>query len=446
MTASAPVLLFLFCAAVATAASAWAAPVPNDTPRVVLVSIDGMRYDYLTRAYNQGDIRIPNLLKLIRGGVWSPAGAISEFPAVTFPSHTSMITGVPPARHGIVANNLLDPANTNADMNYFYPGITAQTVFDACNSRNFTTAAIDWPVTVGAPITYLFPGNVDAPNSLDEARWLFSACKGPVYDILPTPQSMRQVSDDQRGQIAQRFHTDLLPQFMALHYDDLDEIEHATGVMSQAAIAQLEYIDASLGDVIATVQKNGVFDSTTWIVVSDHGFSNISTVISPATVFEKYNLTTPQNGLDYVAYYVSSGGCSAIYVNANASTAQRTLVDQALNEFIAQNSDSLYHVWSPAELLPYAAFPDAYVVLESNLNVMFVDNPAAPVVSKATHGWSPNHGAEMRASFLAYGANIRSNVQIDSVRLIDIAPTIAAIMGLDMPSTEGRVLSELFVS
>lgn len=127
-----------------------------------------MRCDYLTKAVQSPtDLKIPNLLHFIQNGVWAVNGSVPAFPAQTFPSHTSMITGVQPSKHGIYINNLVDVANNNQDEHYFYMDVKVKTLIDLAFENNLVTAGVDWPVTVGAPYKYLFPGNVDSPSKLE---------------------------------------------------------------------------------------------------------------------------------------------------------------------------------------------------------------------------------------------------------------------------------------
>lgn len=422
--------------------------VAADKQRVVLISIDGMRCDYLTKAVQSPtDLKIPNLLHFIQNGVWAVNGSVPAFPAQTFPSHTSMITGVQPSKHGIYINNLVDVANNNQDEHYFYMDVKVKTLIDLAFENNLVTAGVDWPVTVGAPYKYLFPGNVNSPNSVDESKWLYNTCKGPVYDVLPTPDSMRHVTDNQRGDLAALFYKELLPDLLTLHYNDLDELSHATGYMTQADLAQLEYIDQSIGELKKAIELTGTMNSTTWIIVSDHGFVNLTEQLSPGVILAKYNLTTPTGDFDYIAYMINSGGCSAIYTRPNITSDQLKMVDIAIQEIISTSNNRILKLWTASDLALAGGFSDAYVVLESILGVTFTDNLTGPFLAShggGGHGWSPFH-PEMMGSFIAFGPRIQQNVQLNTVRLVDIAPTIAKLLNIEMTNVDGRVLSEIFV-
>ena len=113
-------------------------------PRVVLLSVDGLDPRYL-RDCDRIGLKIPNLRRLMREGEWA-GGVVGEVPTVTWPLHTSMITGVAPAVHGIEANQRWE-----------YSLIKVKTIWDDVRANSRTSAAITWPVTVDAPITWNLP-------------------------------------------------------------------------------------------------------------------------------------------------------------------------------------------------------------------------------------------------------------------------------------------------
>src|SRR5689334_8984115 len=114
------------------------------TGPVVLVSIDGLKPEYVRAADSLG-LKIPTLRSLARDGA-SATGVVSAFPTVTYPNHTTMVTGAPPARHGIYANTTFDPLGTNMEGWYWYAeDIRVPTLWDAARSRGLTSAAVHWP-------------------------------------------------------------------------------------------------------------------------------------------------------------------------------------------------------------------------------------------------------------------------------------------------------------
>src|SRR5215470_11487073 len=141
------------CALTGCVAPAAAAP---PRPHVVIVSVDGLRPDTYLEADRLG-LKIPTLRRLMREGTVA-AGAMSVLPSVTYPAHTTIATGVFPARHGIVTNYAWDPVDKNLTGWWWYAeDIRAPTLWDAARAAGRKVALIDWPVTVGAKVDVLVP-------------------------------------------------------------------------------------------------------------------------------------------------------------------------------------------------------------------------------------------------------------------------------------------------
>src|SRR5277367_3720325 len=126
------------------------------TPVLVVVSVDGLRPDYVTAAGEHG-AKVPNLRKFMSQGTYAE-GVTGVVPTVTYPSHTTLMTGVWPATHGILANTTFDPLQKNFQGWYWYAeDIRVPTLWSAAAKAGRTTASVQWPVTVGAKITWDIP-------------------------------------------------------------------------------------------------------------------------------------------------------------------------------------------------------------------------------------------------------------------------------------------------
>ena len=138
------VLVWLALGLLVVAAAAQAPP-----PVVLMISIDGLRPDYVTAADKHG-LKIPALRRFVSEGAFAE-GVLGVIPTVTYPSHTTLITGVWPAKHGIFSNTIFDPLRTGQSAWYWYAeDIRVPTLWDAAASAGWTSAAIHWPASVGA--------------------------------------------------------------------------------------------------------------------------------------------------------------------------------------------------------------------------------------------------------------------------------------------------------
>ena len=118
----------------------------------MLVSIDGLRPEF----YLNGKWPAPTLQYMARGGSVAE-GVRGVFPTVTYPSHTTMVTGALPARHGIYYNTPFEPEGQSGRWYWEESLIQSRTLWDAAREAGLVTATVQWPVTVGAPIDYCVP-------------------------------------------------------------------------------------------------------------------------------------------------------------------------------------------------------------------------------------------------------------------------------------------------
>ncbi|KAL6076435.1 Type I phosphodiesterase/nucleotide pyrophosphatase [Balamuthia mandrillaris] len=422
---------------------------------VFLFSIDGMRTDYVQKAK---ELKLTTLTRLIEEGVLAK-GAYSVYPAVTFPSHTSMITGVYPAKHGIWNNNMFGPLDNNSNNHYFYNNIKVKTLFDAVVEQGWGGIGVDWPVSVGAPLDLLFPGNDPNPPSLAEANWLYNSIKGLPYirDIIPDASALfLDLLDDKRLAMGLRFLKHSVsakrpPALIAFHFNDLDHYEHLHGYMSPRAVGMLQTIDAYLGKFLAYADSLGLLSNATVIVTSDHGFVNTTRQeISPGNLLYSLGAIGPSSSSPWQAWTDCSTGVCPIYIHPDAPAQVKHLVDQAVAILKSDPAYAIERVYTSQEMEELGCWPGAYLMLSLKTGYVFQNyDPAYPDVR---HCCNPNIGQhgyaadlpEMFASFIIRGPTIKKGAKIGMVRLIDIAPTVAHIMGLSLPDVQGRIISEAF--
>src|SRR5271156_4929437 len=224
------------------------------SPLLVIISVDGMRPDYITDADAHG-AKVPNLRRFLKEGTYAE-GVEGVVPTVTYPSHTTLVTGVWPAKHGIFANTTFDPLQKNYQGWYWYTeDIRVPTLWDAAAKAGRTTASVQWPVTVGANITWDIPEvwragtpedaklvrAVSTKGLLEEAAAEIGAYRGGI-DTSPE-------GDEVRGKYAVWILEKKHPGLLTLHLTALDHMEHETGVFSPESIATMERLDAVIGKV-----------------------------------------------------------------------------------------------------------------------------------------------------------------------------------------------------
>jgi predicted AlkP superfamily pyrophosphatase or phosphodiesterase len=420
---------------------------------VVLISIDGLMPEY----YLEPDrlrLQIPNLRALVREGAFA-VGAVSVLPSVTFPAHTTMITGVNPRRHGIGTNEVFDPdGSLGGGWHWYYDDIKVPTLFDRARTSNLKTAAVTWPVTAGAPIDFNLPDMYPVPN-LREAKNLLSLARGgrdapPWREVLQGPHDLVNMKDEVRTKVAVRFLRER-PDLTVVHFLELDSAQHSHGPRAPEALATLERIDGYLGQILEAVRAEGQWDTTTVMVVSDHGFVTVEREVRIGVLLRTLGLLqTDARGR--VTFWRAmpwvSGGTAAIYLRSDATAADRRKVDDAIRLLRSNPVYGVAKVWREHELVDAGGFPGAYLALEAEPGFAFssalhVSELIGEIPPRGTHGHSPTR-SELRGAFVMRGPRVRRNKNLGIVRLADVAPTAAKILGFDLGEVEGRVLTSAF--
>jgi predicted AlkP superfamily pyrophosphatase or phosphodiesterase len=268
--------------AAALAVCLWSAA---DAAPVVLISIDGLHPDYVTHADRHG-LAIPHLRSFVDEGAYAD-GVVGVLPTVTFPSHTTLVTGVSPAEHGIASNTPFDPLNGNRDGWFWYADdVRVPTLWTRAKERGLRTASVNWSVTVGdRAIDYLIPEMWRAVN--DEDVKLLRALSRPEGLVERLEEKLGTFVNGYEDTVeADRVRTDFAlailreqrPDLMAVHLIALDGFEHRDGPYVPSVFATLEALDRMIGELGAAAVAHS--PDAIVAVVSDHGFIATHTAVN----------------------------------------------------------------------------------------------------------------------------------------------------------------------
>ena len=260
-----------------TAVALLAVAAPAAAAPVLMISIDGLRPLDVLDADRGFDA--PNLRRLMTEGSYA-TGVRNSLPTVTYPNHTTLITGVWPAKHGIAGNATFDPLGKNAGGWYWYASdIKVPTLWDAVHAAGGKVASIGWPVSVGAAsIDYDFPEYWRA--RIPEDLKLVRALATPGLPAAVEAQSgvataamfgEEAPADDAKAAIAAAIYALDKPAFFTVHLSSLDHNEHSFAPGSPEAKATLARVDAAVGRLVAAARA--AEPGIDIVVVSDHGFA-----------------------------------------------------------------------------------------------------------------------------------------------------------------------------
>jgi len=438
---------------------------PSFAAPVLMISIDGMKPGYVTEADARG-LRIPFLRSLLRDGVYAD-GVTGVWPTNTYPSHTTLVTGVSPAEHGVYNNPEFDPQRTYAGAWYWYAQqVRVPTLWQAAHEAGLRTASVGWPVSVGANgIDWLIPeywrinpGQSSNPSDRD----LIAALSHPVTMLDQMqhelgPYMMGNDTSLHGDQIKTRFALGILgkqkPTFMTIHLSSLDETEHARGPFSVQAYKNLEAIDGLVSQLAAAARAND--PSTVVMIVSDHGFVPITHQLNLFVPFLQAGLIHTRMDQETKTVTIDSwkaqpwlaSGMAAIMLNrtGNAADDQQTerQVRDLIQKLATDSNNGIFAILDRNQLKQRGGFPDAafLVVLKAGYYAggSLTGNLLEVVPgTRGGHGFSPQF-PEMRASFFVAGKGI-GHRDLGIIDMRQIAPTVAAILKVQMPMAKATPL------
>jgi predicted AlkP superfamily pyrophosphatase or phosphodiesterase len=438
--------LTLFMLTMAAGERASAAP-------VLMISVDGLKPEYVLDADAHG-LRIPFLRSLMRDGAYA-RGVTGVWPTVTYPSHTTLLTGLSPAEHGIYNNLEFDPKNTFANAWYWYATqIRAPTLWQAAHEAGLSTASIGWPVSVGATsVDFLIPEywRVARLTDVDPSDTLLLAAVSRPEGLLQKMQArlgpyMRGNDPSPPGdEIKTRFALDILktqkPKFMTIHLSSLDEEQHAHGPFSPEVNADLEVIDGQLAQLFAAFRAND--PKAIALVVSDHGFVQITHRVNLMQPFLRAGLL--QSGGSWKAQPWSGSGMAAVMLHDPADSQTETQVRDLLQSMKADPDNGIAEILERGAIKQRGAFPDASFLIVMKLGYYALADATSPKVSDiqgtlGSHGFSPEY-PEMRAAFFIAGSGIARHRDLGLIDMRQIAPTVAGLLGVRIPTASQSPLT-----
>lgn len=417
---------------------------------VLMLSIDGLR----AAAVDDPTARLPALRALIARGARARR-LLPIFPTVTWPCHTTIVTGVSPARHGIVGNLTYDRSRQEV-VEHFGDrtdvGVSVPTLWDILHARGERTAAICWPKTRGvAAVADNIPEFYEQElfeRYASPALWSELAARGlPVgcYGRWSAQHALGPMQDWLTLEAALHVLRVRPPRLLLLHFLTLDSFQHDHGVESPEARWALEHMDHLLGRLVVELDGLGRLDATTLMVFGDHGFVDVGTTHHLNQILAEEGLLE-LDGQGTItrrrAWAAGNGGMAHVYV---LDEAPRATAGRLAERFAALPG---VEVLGP-ERFGEVGLPDAGVhpaqgdlVLTAADGVFFTGHStpeaaAAAPVYVAAHGHPPTL-PQLAAAFVMAGPGVRAGAELASLSMLDLAPTAARLLGLALPGAEGR--------
>lgn len=409
---------------------------------LILVSVDGLRPAHYLEATSPA----PALRQLFLHGAHATA-VRSVFPSLTYPAHTTLVTGALPARHGIVEDRALD-AIENPPWLSDAALIRVPTLWDAVHARGGTTAAVGWPVSVGAAIDWnipdVWPGSedrfIDAVRAAATPPGLLDEIEREATGRLSAGNySNRLLSHDLRvAMMAAWLFERHRPTLLLVHTQAVVQVPQEPDWRNPRRGRAVAASDQVVSMLLERVERAGAWDRTAVVVTGDHGMLEVHTQIRPNIWLVDAGLRPPRLGeAPWQATFHAIGGAALLHVRdpggGAAHAVRRTLdaLPAALRgTFRIVERDELDALGSdPAAPFALAAAPG--FVLDSR-----TDGPVLRPNPGMSHGHDPAL-PEMHTGFVAAGAGIRPGAVAPLLPLTGIAPLVAALLDLDFDAPDG---------
>ncbi|WP_395323309.1 alkaline phosphatase family protein [Levilactobacillus parabrevis] len=423
--------------------------------RLVVISLDAMG----SRDLDEHLEELPNLRRLVVTGT-RVRKVRGIYPTLTYPSHTTIITGQYPAVHGIVNNTKMQPQRQSPDWYWYQRDVKVPTLYDLVRQKHEKTAAFLWPVTAGSKITYnlaeIFPNRIWTNQvlvSLKASSPAFLLRMNQRYGHL-----RRGIQQPELDDFITACAIDTLvhkkPTLTLIHLVDMDSMRHRYGVRSAEAMAALKRLDTRVGKLIDATIAAGTFSATNFAILGDHYQINVDHMIHLNQAFAKRGWLTPTvNGTvknDWHVWAKSCDGSTYVYT--------RNFADSKHLQQVLEETPGVARVIDGRTAAKRGADPHCRFMVEAEAGYYFTDETGRPDVVEAVdpeslgqpdryhgvHGYDPDK-PDYFTTLVLNGPAIKPNQIIDEARLIDEAPTFAKLLNVQFPEKlPGRALTAAF--
>lgn len=431
-------------AAAQTPAADTAAPADH----VVLVSVDGLRPEF----YLEEHWPAPNLQEMAREGVHARA-VRSVFPSVTYPSHTTMITGARPDRHGIFHNAPFEPAGPTGRWHWHEDSIRVPTLWDAVGESGGTTASVGWPVSVGAPIDRNVPeiwpleedaDPIDILREHDRPPELLEEIEREATGRLTADNFTIEhlTRDDRAGAAAAYLLERYRPGLLTVHLIETDRVQHDEGREGDRVRRAVAAADRAIGQMREAAARAGILDRTAFVITGDHGFIDVHTRVAPNAWLAEAGLRTAarDRGESWRATFHTAGGSAFLRLREADDGETVAEVRRVLSE-LPDGVRQLFRIVEREELDRLGADPGAPLALAALPGILFTPTASGRTVRPAaggTHGYHPAL-PHMETGLVAWGAGLRGGAVVPRMRLEDVAPLVARLLGVELEARDGSL-------
>jgi predicted AlkP superfamily pyrophosphatase or phosphodiesterase len=332
-----------------------------------------------------------------------------------------MITGSPPSDHGVTSDYSFDQesASQSEEPRKSAKEIKTETLFDAALRAKLITATAGFPLTADATF------NISTPES--------------VGDFVKATAAAEIIENHR-------------PNLLLVNFTSFDEAQRRNGLLSAESLRAMEAIDGLVKKIVDATENSRIAEETTFILVSDSGASKVEKEFNPNVLLAKKGwLASDGQGriTSWRAVAQSFGGSAAVFVKDPKDEDFIHEVETFFTQQAEKPDSPIWRIITRREATKLGADPRAALYLDAAPFYAITAKMTGSSVTnltkgadRAARGYAPSR-VEMRALFVIAGKGIKSGAQTPYARLIDIAPTVARLLGLEMKTARGRVITEV---
>ena len=420
--------------------------------RVILITIDGLRSDILANSSQPA----PFLHEMMRKSVYVP-NVIVVNPTMTYPSHTTLVTGSTPLDHGIHCNRQFQFNRAEPTLyNWYADSIRTKTIWQTVKEHGGTTASVFWPVTTGCKwidfnLPEYFPTKrvsvrpVCTPT--DIMAELEREATGHLSDTTLRAGSFQY--DAKVASMVNYLTNRYKPDFMTVHLVTTDYKQHETGIYSNETQQAVAAADHAIGLILENLEYTHQKDSVTVIVTGDHGFTQGRYRLHPNALLASNGMLSEQSGGDWQACFNSLGAAAYMYVNPSLTSKQKSRCIEKVRKILSEQPDTvkaLYKILSNEEIKAVKGDPTAALCLAPVSGVGCSNNRKGEFITDfkgGLHGYVylPDTKAYDPTSLIIHGNIDRSTIERffstpDTIQQTSIAPMILRIMEMENPQSK----------
>ena len=385
------------------------------------------------------------------------------YPSFTYPCHCTIITGNTVKNHGVPHNEKLEIENPHSPWYNQRADVKCPTIFDYAKEAGYVTCSLSWPVSGKADIDLNMPMIIPMKYTGDDpGQFLYGNASDELMDryfwkysryLKGKDRSLDLYTMALAPDIIRDYHQ---PDVMFVKMCDLDSARHVNGVYSEEAEEQLRKHNYEFGVLLDSIRRYGDFEHTNFVVLGDHGQQNITKNLNVNVLLRDAGfIRCDQEGklVDYDAYCHSVSLSAWIVLKDPSDDKMREKVYTFLRSlrddptynigylYTKQEADELFGLVGPLDFVIEGKEPMNFSSTLQGKDAFEMYLRPGQYFSVASHGHLP--WRDETTTFVAAGPNVAKGVAIERSQMINEAPTMAAMLGLQMKNTDGKVIKEL---